>query len=464
MGRRLLLRSSLALGALVLIATGVLWARPDLLASISEALHVPLPPALDPAVNRPTTGSEASAEGSSNLQEPPTEWVDDGWCATHNAPESNCAACKDQKVPPGQDRPCLEKLPLIRFKSPDVARRIGLATTPVVQRTHADTLLGNAEIVYDANSYAEVRPRVPGFIREVLVDEGLVVKKGDPLIVVDSAEVGSAKAAYLGALPVVELAQATLARTRSLTQANALPLKDELEAQTASNRAKADMLNAAQRLHNLGFTEADLADVAKRQDTSSLLRILSPIDGTIVQRHAVSGEAIEASSQIFVVADVRQMWAWIDVYENEIERVRAGQTVRFWIGGTDSGAPHEGVVDWIDAAVNPATRTIRVRAVLKNPDARLRSNQFGRAEILVGREHQALFVPRDAVQLVGDHALVFLAQPDGSYRPQRVVVEKGENLLDEEEIEWGLQAGQNVVTTGSFLLKSELMRDELAGD
>ncbi len=119
------------------------------------------------------------------------------------------------------------------------------------------------------------------------------MRSGEVLVAIDSAEVGTDKANYLAALPMVELAQATLDRTRSLTRSNALPLKDELVAQTDLNRARADLLNASQRLRNLGFVDSDLVEIAGDQDTSSMLEIVSPIEGTIVERHAVPGEAVE---------------------------------------------------------------------------------------------------------------------------------------------------------------------------
>ena len=70
---------------------------------------------------------------------------------------------------------------MIRLKSPEVAARIGIETVPVVEKRHADTLIGNAEVEYDANAYAEIRPRVAGFIQDILTDEGSVVKPAETL-------------------------------------------------------------------------------------------------------------------------------------------------------------------------------------------------------------------------------------------------------------------------------------------
>jgi cobalt-zinc-cadmium efflux system membrane fusion protein len=101
-----------------------------------------------------------------------------------------------------------------------------------------------------------------------------------------------------------------------------------------------------------------------------------------------------------------------------------------------------------------------VRAELPNPDGRLRANQFGRATIRVGALHDALVVPRSAVQNADGVDLVFLAQADGRFRPQRVLTRPSEadGLL---EVSWGLKPGQRVVTTRSYTLKAELFRDRL---
>jgi cobalt-zinc-cadmium efflux system membrane fusion protein len=130
--------------------------------------------------------------------------------------------------------------------------------------------------------------------------------------------------------------------------------------------------------------------------------------------------------------------------------------VRITISGTEAPV-FSGRVDWIDTAVNPTTRTVRVRAELQNIDGRLRAHQFGRAEVHVGDEHDAVVVPRSALQNDGQADLVFLADEKRGYRPQRVVARASEGG-DAVEVAWGLKPGQKVVTTGSFLLKSELFR------
>ncbi len=352
-------------------------------------------------------------------------------------------------------------LPPIKLTSPEIARRIGLQEAPAIVRRHAPTITGNAEIAYNANLYGEVRPRVAGIVREVIADEGTLLRPGEPMLVIDSATVGSAKADYLAALPVEKLSQQNYDMIMALRKDNAAPLKDELTARADLNKAKAAVLNARQRLMNLGFTDSDLTRLAADQDTSTLLDVVSPLEGVVVERHAVPGEAVEPTDRVFVVADIRRMWAWIDVYESEIEAVRIGQSVTFIISGTESPTFH-GKVDWIDAMVNPATRTIRVRAELQNIDGRLRALAFGRGRIQVGAEHNAVYVPRDAVQDIGGERYVFEVLGDARYRPHRVLTAPAEDRMLVEIVS-GLASDTVVVTTGAFLLKSEMIQQQDQG-
>ncbi len=352
--------------------------------------------------------------------------------------------------------------PEIVLSSTETVKRIGLETTRSIGRMFAPTITGNAEIAYNANRYAEIRPRVPGLVHQVIADEGLLNHRGDPLLTIDSAEVGTAKADYLAALPIVELAQKTLDMTLELRKDNAAPLKDELMARADLNKAKATLFNTRQKLLNLGLTDSDLARIAHDSDTSSILEIVSPIEGVVVERHCVAGEAVQPTDRVFVVADIRNMWAWIDIYESEIDEVRIGQPVRLTISGTESPV-FQGKVDWIDAAVNPATRTIRVRAEVQNIGDRLRAFEFGRARIQIAPERKAVFVPKEAVQTVGPYEVVFLPLGDARFQPKPVVTREADEpgLL---EVLSGLAPNQEVVTTGSFLLKAEMLRDQIAGD
>jgi len=110
--------------------------------------------------------------------------------------------------------------------------------------------------------------------------------------------------------------------------------------------------------------------------------------------------------------------------------------------------------------VDETTRTTKVRAEVSNPEGRLRANQFGKARIEIGDSHKALTVAKAAVQRHDDTDLVFLVDRPGVYRPQRI---KSRPLGggDTLEVSWGLKSGQEVVTSGAYLLKTEIMKGSI---
>lgn len=385
---------------------------------------------------------------------------DDGWCATHNKPEALCAEClSDPKShgAPGSAasaKVCRVPLPTVRLASAGLAQQVGIETASVVEEDHAHSLSANAETAYDANRYADISPRVDGFLREVRADLGQAVTQGEVLAVVDSAAVSAAKTQFLSAHDGLALAQATYDRIRALR--GAVAGKQEIEAQTALNQAKAAAMDAEQKLRNFGFDDEELRRILKDRDTKGSLEIVAPIGGTVVLRHAVRGEAVQATTQLFAVADTSKMWLWIDVYEVDVAKVETGQAVSFAATGAGATAYH-GKITWLGNEVNEKTRTTRVRAEVENADGRLRANQFGRAEIQLGAEHRAIVVPRASIQRKEKTDLVFLPEGEGVYRPQRVLV-RPTDRRDVVEVAWGLKPGQRVVTTGSFLLKTEIMK------
>ena len=351
----------------------------------------------------------------------------------------------------------------VRLASRDLVRRLEIKTAEVARERHAHWLTSNAEVAFDGQRMAEVLSRVSGVLREVKVELGQTVRQGDVLAVAEAALIGSAKVQFLTAREAADLAQATYDRTVRLIRESAAPAKTELENRTALSQAKANLMNAEQTLHTLGFTDAGLERIAAATDTSNHLEIVAPIGGSITLWDATPGEAIEPTTWLFTIVDDTKMWLWIDVHESQIASVRVGQPVTFLISGAKA-PPFSGTVTSVGREVNPITRTTRVRAELPNPESRLRANQFGRASIQVEPEHEALVVPTEAVQDDGETQRVFLPQPDGVSFLVRTVVTRPLEDIGRVEIVQGLGLGDRVVTRGSFLLISDLQKDSIPDD
>ena len=354
-------------------------------------------------------------------------------------------------------------LPVVRLASAGLPSEVGLTTSPVIEDEHAHELVAPAETAYDANRYAKIFPRVAGFLREARVDLGQTVKAGDVIAVIDSSEVSTTKTQYLTAHATLQLDEDSYKRTKHLSDEQILGSKPLVAARIAMQQARTSLLNAEQKLRNFRFDDAALALILKTNDTRPLLDITTPIDGTVVFRHAVIGEAEEPTSKLYAVADVSKLWLWIDIFERDIRQVRPGQTVTFTVSGTASASEevaYPGKVTWVGTEVDEKTRTTKVRAELPNRDGLLRAHQFGRARVRIGELHKALLISKRAVQRYENADMVFLKQKEGVYRPQRIrTVSLGR--ADAVEVSWGLKPGEEVVTTGAFLLKTEIMKGSI---
>ncbi|MGI9014411.1 MAG: efflux RND transporter periplasmic adaptor subunit [Phycisphaerales bacterium] len=407
--------------------------------------------------------------------------VENDWCAEHGLPESQCVLCgggestgassmklasltsersapevmRANRVP---STTCTNAFSTVVLKSPEIARRVGLEVAEVRSETIDETIVCNAEVAFDGDRFAHLAPRASGHIAEVNAGLGDRVEAGDVLAVIDSAELGSAKAAYLQARSLVDLWKKNHERERALYDKNVGTEKDILEAETKLVESRVHLSSAEQRLKNLGLSAQDITRVAEENDTSSYLQLRAPFAGVIVERNAVRGEIVSTSKPLFALADTSKMWVMLDVYESEVARLQKGQEVTINVDAMTTRT-FEGTLTWVSSHVDPNTRTIRARAEVPNTDGLLRANMFGRAEIHVRAIENAVLVPESAVQWDGCCNLVFVKQTDTVFQPYQVTL--GYKRNGHYVVEEGLSAGESVVTQGSFLLKTEILKGNI---
>ena len=146
----------------------------------------------------------------------------------------------------------------------------------------------------------------------------------------------------------------------------------------------------------------------ENEEHRNKMKILAPLDGTVIRCRTVLGESVEATAELFTVADISNVWLNLEIFEKDLRRIRIGQTVIFRVHGLDP-AEFSGKVAWIDTEVNSQNRTIRVRVEAENPQGNLRANMFGAGEIQVGLRHDSLVVPRECSGKA--RPMLFLCKP-----------------------------------------------------
>lgn len=364
------------------------------------------------------------------------------YCDEHGFPESACPLCNPQPAPPGAEEAALEAR-VVRFRSADIEQAAGVKTVAATRSTTAPEVRATARIAFDENRLADVRALVPGVVRSVRVDLGAVVKPGEALFRLESTRVGEIQGALEAARKRVGTARRYLERQRRL-QSSGLANANDIElAEQRLADAKADARTAAASLRMAG---------APRSKPSGGYTLHAPIAGTVVRRPAVIGLLATEQQSLATVADTSVMWVLCEVPETSAGGLEPGLPVRVEVAGTATVL--DGKLTWVSAEVSPRTRTVAVRAEVKNPKGQLRHNQFATARIQVGAPRGAVSVPRAAVQRVGDRELVFVRRQAGVYEP-RVVRRQGDG--DPVYVQGRVRPGDAVVTAGAVLLRTEIL-------
>jgi len=324
----------------------------------------------------------------------------------------------------------------------DRQQLIGVTTGTAVHATvpHELRLLGTVAVdetrLYDVSSITE------GWIREITdATTGTFVRKSEVLARYYSRDAYNPQQSFIYALNNME----RNVRTGQRAPDQGTPFEKNI-------------LNTTQALLNVGMTQEQIDRIKETRQEELLVEIRSPADGFILERNVFLGGAFKPTATLYTVADLSVVWVLADAFETD---------ERFLQPGTKATISHPALDRSLDAVVShvlpefsAATRTLKVRLEVRNPGFKLRPGMF--VDVVVPVElGPALTVPRSAVLDSGNRSMVFVGRGEGNFEARKV--ETGWSYAGRVEILGGLKEGDEVVTSGNFLLDSE-SRMRAAGD
>jgi len=376
------------------------------------------------------------------------------WCEAHGFPESVCPKCNPMQ-PPGEGSPPTASTPkaapstVVRFASPAIEQAAGIATVPATKDSMGIDVECTATLDFDRNVTADIRSPVVGIVRNIHVDLGQQVAAGARLFTLESADVGDLQARHRAAQERVEAARTNVKRMEVLHE-DALTSQREIDlARQEFEAADAELRSIEQSLRLNG---------AGQGASNGRFTIYAPLAGTIVRRPALVGTYATESDSLATVSDTSVMWALLDLPEWDAAVVRIGQEVDLRVDGVPGDAL-TGTVSWIASEVDPKTRSVSARAEIDNPEGLLRAGQFARAAVRVAAPQDAATVPADAVQRMGEESVVFVRVGDGVFEPRTVTPGRSDGRL--VQVTGDVKEGEAVVTTGAFLLRTELSKEAI---
>jgi cobalt-zinc-cadmium efflux system membrane fusion protein len=343
-------------------------------------------------------------------------------------------------------------------------------TEAVSPQLIAGAIRATGKILVSEDRIAAIGPVHEGRLVRLYAGQGSVVKKGQRLADLQSADIDEAEADYLKALAdyenarrtsdaEVKLAQQTYDRTKMLyekTIAAGKALQSaEHDLQVAKATAessvastKAALTSARHRLLILGLKESDMNSLANKADFAAVFSLTSPISGTVVERNATVGATVGSDATVFKIVDTSSVWIDANVFEKDVARVKLGQQVNVSVTAFP-GAVFTGKVILVSTVVDPDTRSVKVRTEVQNRDGRLKPDMFANVEIITDVNRTSISIPQSALLNDGGQSVVFVAAGNGF---EKRTVTTGIQSDDRIEITSGLKAGDKVVTKGNYLL------------
>jgi cobalt-zinc-cadmium efflux system membrane fusion protein len=331
-----------------------------------------------------------------------------------------------------------------------------------------ETLLTPGTITLDDLRSGHVFSPVTGRVVKVIAKLGERVKKGDPLAVIESPDIGSAVSDVHKAEADLIAAEHDLKRKRELFAEKAAAAADVEASEDAERNAKAELERARQKQFLLRVGNVDAV--------SQTYTLPSPIDGEVLLRNINLGIEVQGMysggagnncipgiqtnvvcGELYTIGELDKVWVLGDIYEADLPRVHVGAKARITTVAYP-GLAIDGQVDWISGALDPNTRTAKIRCTFDNPEGKLRPMMYSTVEISVDQK-KALAIPRSAIVKLGEYKVAFLetGESDGQVHFERVPIDVDESVSTPfVAVKHGIEAGQKVVTNGASVLSQRL--------
>ncbi|MGA6828780.1 efflux RND transporter periplasmic adaptor subunit [Nitrospira sp. NS4] len=367
-----------------------------------------------------------------------------------------CDRPPDQ-TPDAKTPPVTEKQGVLRL-TPEELARTAIEVAPVVRGQLHVPREFPATVQSNENELAEVTTLIRGRVVKVHVDVGQDVKKDTLLAMLHSTDLGVAEGAYLKARAKLHEAELAYERAKDLHEHKAVSLAELQRREAEMKTARADARETQNRLELLGVPREEVVRLDREHTIKADVPLRAPFDGRVIMRNITRGEVVETQQKLFTVADLSDVWVVGNVPEKDVQFIRKDQKVDVIV----SAYPHaifSGTITYIGDVLDPATRTMRLRVTVPNPDRLLKPQMFATVRVYGAPTPDALTIPLSAVHNGSTGNMVFVQRGMNEFEARTVTLgtEQGEIVTVVD----GLNEREQVVTKGSFVLKSEMERHKI---
>jgi cobalt-zinc-cadmium efflux system membrane fusion protein len=340
--------------------------------------------------------------------------------------------------------------------APEQVAAAKLVVEPLEPQPVGGVVVASGRVTFDDLHVSHVLSPVTGRVVKIEAEPGQYVKRGAPLVLIESPDVASAFSDLAKAQADFNAAEKEANRQRELFDLHAGSQRDLEAAQAAHNKAKAELDRSKKKTRILRGNPAD--------HSNQIYTLRAPIDGEVIARNVNPGAEVQGQYsggtdvELFTIGDLDSVWVLGEIFEMDLRRVKAGTDCLASVV-TYPGRVFRGQADWVSNTLDPATHTSRVRCKIANPDRALKPEMYATVTLPVDRQ-TALAIPRSALLRLGEQTVVFVEvgnAPDGRLRFERRPVVVNEELGNEYlPVQRNLAKGERVVVSGAILLSAKL--------
>ncbi len=328
-----------------------------------------------------------------------------------------------------------DKAPLGTVKIDGVTvQNIAVRTTKAVRETLSHRVRAVGRVTYNEERMVHLHPKTEGWIAKVHVDKtGQWVEKNSDLLSIYSPQLVASQQEYLLAL-------------NNLKALENSPIEE-------IRKGAEELVNSSrERLKLLDVPAHQLRDLERDRRIKKDLHIHAPAAGIVMKIGARDGQFVTPKTEIYMIADLRKVWVYANIYEYELPWVKQGDPVEMQLAGIP-GTTFKGHLSFIYPYAEAKTRTIKVRLVFDNPDLLLKPEMFADVTIYAAKQLNAIVIPSEAVIRSGLRNQVFVVRSPGKFEPRLVTLGLASN--GKVVVLKGVEVGEQVVTSAQFLIDSE---------
>ncbi|TKS63305.1 MAG: cation efflux system protein CzcB [Nitrospira sp.] len=367
-------------------------------------------------------------------------------------------ACGDrgseQPTPPPQANP-QAGAPRISIIQAPAAVRDRVRTDPVAIHVVPDVVTAPGEVALDLKQVAKIMSRIEGQVERIYVQLGDRVRRGQPLVAIDSLRLDELVQEYLVTKAQVDVAESGYRRTEKLAADQIVTERRLVEERGHYIEAQARHQHVREKLLSMGMTAGELHQLEHgSHQEGHRYTLTSPIDGTVVAQNVVRGQGVAPGNELFEVVDTSRVWVFANLSIEQARKFKEGDVGTILPKG---GEPVAAPLTYLAPVADETTRTIRVRFEVANQQHRLKPREYVDVQLAIASP-PTLAVPVSALTMVGNVRGIFVQRETGyAFVPLEVGREGGGWV----EVRNGLTAGEQVVVDGVFDLKNVLLKEHI---